>query len=222
TFSSSLSNLTPTPLHSLAERHLCIASETFRIFSALLNALKLLKGSALGEWPDAMYEQALARFSTHDTDAEVRVCAETIIGDLWVCATDVVHRRDRLEWETICRAGAVKVITCVVKEVPSALRDMWVNRCMEWVMGLLKRGGQMGKIEVFQGLDVLLRSYTRGVPAALPSALIPQIKSFLLTSDIPLLSLLALLLELTLTTTFPEIESNLLPDVYCITHSLLV
>jgi cullin-associated NEDD8-dissociated protein 1 len=65
-------------------------------------------------------------------------------------------------------------------------------------------------------------SYTVGVPAALPSALVPQIKSYLSTSDIPLLSLalalLALLFELAPTTTFPEVESDLLPDVYRIAH----
>ncbi|KAJ7366442.1 armadillo-type protein [Mycena albidolilacea] len=231
TFSPSLSNLTPALLRSLAERHPRVASETFRVFSALLNALKPLKGGAPGEWPEAVYEQALARLSAHDTDAEVRACAETIIGDLWVCATDVVRGRDRREWEAICRAGAktegaVKVVTRVAKEVPGALGDTWVNGCVEWAMGLLKRGGRAGKMEVFQGLDVLLRSYTGGMPAALPSALVPQIKSFLSTSDIPLLSqalsLLALLLELAPTTTFPEIESDLLPDVYRIAHSPLV
>ncbi|KAF7318032.1 Cullin-associated nedd8-dissociated protein 1 [Mycena chlorophos] len=77
-----------------------------------------------------------------------------------------------------------------------------------------------GKPEVFQGLDVLLRSYTSG------PALVPQVKVYLSTSDIPLLSqalsLLALLLELAPTTTFPEIESDLLPDVYRIAHSPLV
>lgn len=64
------------------------------------------------------------------------------------------------------------------------------------------------------------------MPAALSPALVPQIKSYLSTSDIPLLSqalsLLALLLELAPTTTFPEIESDLLPDVYRIAHSPLV
>ncbi|KAF8133107.1 hypothetical protein K438DRAFT_813829 [Mycena galopus ATCC 62051] len=79
---------------------------------------------------------------------------------------------------------------------------------------------------VFQGLDFLLRNYTEGVPAALPPALVPQIKSYLSTSDIPLLSqalsLLALLFELAPMTTFPEIESDLLPDVYRIAHSPLV
>ncbi|KAF7365527.1 Cullin-associated nedd8-dissociated protein 1 [Mycena venus] len=229
TFTSSLPNLTPALLRSLGERHPRVASETFRVFSALLNALKPIKAGS--EWPEAVYEQAVARLSAHDTDAEVRACAETCVGDLWVCATDVVRGRDRREWEAICRAGAktegaVKVVTRVAKEVPGALGDAWVNGCVEWAMGLLKRGGRAGKMEVFQGLDVLLRSYTGGVPAALPSALVPQVKPYLSINDIPLLSqalsLLALLLELTPTTTFPEIESDLLPDVYRIAHSPLV
>ncbi|KAJ7487730.1 armadillo-type protein [Mycena galericulata] len=229
TFTPSLSTLTPALLRSLGERHPRVASETFRVFSALLNALKPIKAG--GEWPEAVYEQAVARLSAHDTDAEVRVCAETCIGDLWVCATDVVRSRDRREWEAICRPGAksdgaVMVVTRVARDVPGALGDAWVNGCVEWAMGLLKRGGRTGKMEVFQGLDVLLRSYTGGVPAALPPALVPQVKSYLSTSDIPLLlqalSLLALLLELAPTTTFPEIESDLLPDVYRIAHSPLV
>ncbi|KAJ6584561.1 armadillo-type protein [Mycena capillaripes] len=229
TFASSLPNLTPALLRSLGERHPRVASETFRVFSALLNALKPLKAG--GEWPEAVYEQAVARLCAHDTDAEVRACAETCVGDLWVCATDVVRGRDRREWEAICRPGAksdgaVKVVTRVAKEVPGALGDAWVNGCVEWAMGLLKRGGRAGKMEVFQGLDVLLRSYTSGVPTALPPALVPQVKSYLSTSDIPLLSqalsLLALLLELAPTTTFPEIESDLLPDIYRVAHSPLV
>ncbi|KAK7001853.1 Cullin-associated nedd8-dissociated protein 1 [Favolaschia claudopus] len=229
TFTPSLSNLTPALLRSLGERHPRVASETFRVFSALLNALKPVKAG--GEWAEAVYEQAVARLTAHDTDAEVRACAEACVGDLWVCATDVVRSRDRREWEVICRAGAktegaVKVVTRVAKEVPGALGDQWVNGCVEWAMGLLKRGGRGGKMEIFQGLDVLLRSYTEGVPAALPPALVPQIKPYLSTSDIPLLSqglsLLALLLELAPTTTFPEIESDLLPDVYRIAHSPLV
>ncbi|KAJ7211033.1 armadillo-type protein [Mycena haematopus] len=229
TFVSSLPNLTPALLRSLGERHPRVASETFRVFSALLNALKPLKAG--GEWPEAVYDQAIARLTAHDTDAEVRACAETCIGDLWVCATDVVRGRDRREWEAICRAGAktegaVKVVTRVAREVPGALGDAWVNGCVEWAMGLLRRGGRAGKMEVFQGLDVLLRNYTGGVPPALPPTLVPQIKQYLSTSDIPLLSqalsLLALLLELAPTTTFPEIESDLLPDVYRIAHSPLV
>ncbi|KAF8212549.1 armadillo-type protein [Mycena galopus ATCC 62051] len=241
TFALSLPNIGPALLRSLSEHHPRVASETFRVFSALLNALKPLKAG--GESPEGIYEQAVTRLSAHDTDAEVRACAETCIGDLWVCATDVVRGRDCREWEAICHAcakteGAAKVVTRVAKEVPGALGDAWVNGWVEWAMGLLKRGG-----------------YTEGVPAALPPALVPQIKSYLSTSNIPLLSqvlsllalppalvpqiksylstsnipllsqvlsLLALLLELAPATTFPEIESDLLPDVYRIAHSPLV
>jgi cullin-associated NEDD8-dissociated protein 1 len=157
TFATSLSNLTPALLRSLGERHPRIASETFRVFSALLNSVKPIKAG--NEWPEAVYEQSVARLAAHDTDSEVRACAETVIGDLWVCATDVAQTQDRREWEAICRAGAkpegaVKAVTRVAKEVPLALGDAWVNVCVEWAIGLLKRGGRVGKIEVFLGLDV--------------------------------------------------------------------
>ncbi|KAF7296627.1 Cullin-associated nedd8-dissociated protein 1 [Mycena chlorophos] len=212
-FASLLPNLTPALLRSLAERHPRIASETFRVFSALLNAAKPVKAGT--DWAEAVYEQAVARLVAHDTNTEIRgACAEACIG----CRS---LRRGPLVTE-----GAVKVVTRVAREVPSALGDGWVNGCVEWAMGLLKRAGRGGKPEVFQGLDVLLRSYTSGVPAGLPPVLVPQVKVYLSTSDIPLLSqalsLLALLLELAPTTTFPEIESDLLPDVYRITHSPLV
>ncbi|KAJ7510261.1 hypothetical protein B0H11DRAFT_2216073 [Mycena galericulata] len=75
-------------LRSLGERNPGVASETFRVFSALLNGLKPIKAG--GEWPEAVYEQAVAR-----TDAEVHVCTEMCIGDLWMCATDVLYVRCR-------------------------------------------------------------------------------------------------------------------------------
>ncbi|TFK38693.1 TIP120-domain-containing protein [Crucibulum laeve] len=225
TFNSSLPTLTPVLLKSVAERHPRIASETFRVFSALLNATKPVKG----EWPESVYQQALARLAAHDTDAEVRACAEDCIADLWICATEVVQSKDRKEWEFICRSsgkteGAVKVVNKVAREV--SVSDDWANGCVEWLMGLLRKSGRLGKVEVFSALEVLLRSYTSGIPPALPASLIPQIKPYLSTSDISLLSqalsTLAILLELSPATAFPEVERDILNDIYVIAHSPLV
>ena len=70
------------------------------------------------------------------------------------------------------------------------------------------------------------KSYKGGIPAGLPSQLIPQIKTFISTTDISLLSqsltTLALLLELSPSTTFPEVEHDLLNDIYTVAHSPLV
>ncbi|KAJ3507237.1 hypothetical protein NLJ89_g6418 [Agrocybe chaxingu] len=226
TFSSSLPTLTPVLLKSLAERHPRIASETFRVFSALLNALKPLKSN---DWTVALYDQTLSRLGYHDTDAEVRACAEDCAADIWICATEVASTRDRKEWEYICRTtgktdGAVKVITKVAREVK--VGDDWVNGCVAWLMGLLKKSGRLGKVEVFTALDVLLKSYQSGIPADLPSSLIPQVKTYISTADISLLSqalsTLALLLELSPAATFPEVEHDLLNDIYIVTHSPLV
>ncbi|KAK7039295.1 Cullin-associated nedd8-dissociated protein 1 [Favolaschia claudopus] len=167
-----------------------------------------------GEWAEAVYEQAVARLTAHDTDAEVRACAEACVGDLWVCATDVVRSRDRREWEAICRAGAktegaVKVVT----PVGDGVAEAWRARCV----GL--------HFPMYLSADGFSSSYTEGVPAALPPALVPQIKPYLSTSDIPLLSqglsLLALLLELAPTTTFcaalvsadNQIATHLVPNL---------
>ena len=69
-------------------------------------------------------------------------------------------------------------------------------------------------------------SYQSGIPPALAPALVAQIKPYLSTSDISLLSqaliVLALLLQLTPSTTFPEVERYLLSDIYHIAHSPLV
>ncbi|CAA7267741.1 unnamed protein product [Cyclocybe aegerita] len=226
TFSSSLPTLTPVLLKSLNERHPRIASETFRVFSALLNALKPLKSN---DWTVALYDQTLSRLGYHDTDAEVRAYAEDCAADIWICATEVASTRDRKEWEYICRTtgktdGAVKVITKVAREVK--VGDDWVNGCVAWLMGLLKKSGRLGKVEVFTALDVLLKSYQSGIPADLPSSLIPQVKTYISTADISLLSqalsTLALLLELSPAATFPEVEHDLLNDIYTVTHSPLV
>ncbi|KAF9560250.1 TIP120-domain-containing protein [Agrocybe pediades] len=222
-YSSSLPTLTPILLKSLAERHPRIASESFRVFSSLLNALKPVDATM---WVENLYEQALARLSSHDTDAEVRACAEDCIADIWICATDVASRKDQREWEHICRTtgkteGAVKTITKVAKGVK--ISDTWVNGCVAYLMGLLKKSGRAGKVEVFGALQVLLRSYQAGIPSDLPSNLIPQVKPYISTADISLLSqalsTLALLLELSPATTFPEVEHDLLSDIYGIAHS---
>lgn len=159
TFAGSLSNLTPVLLKSLAERHPRVASETFRVFSALLNALKPVKNA---DWAEQVYAQSVSRLGSHDTDADVRACAEETIADLWICATDVVKGKNGKEWEAICRTtgktdGAVKVVTRVAREVP--IGDEWVNGCVEWLMGMMRKSGRVGKNDIFVALDVLLRGF---------------------------------------------------------------
>ncbi|KIJ68853.1 hypothetical protein HYDPIDRAFT_82664 [Hydnomerulius pinastri MD-312] len=225
-FASSLPTLTPVLLKSLGERHPRVASEAFRVFSALLNAARPVKG---GDWPDRVYDEAFQRLSTHDTDAEVRTCAEDCVADLWICASDVVKMKGGKEWQAICRttgntAGAVKVVTKVARDVE--ISDQWVNSCMEWVMVLMRKTGRGGKPEIFSALDTLLKRYQSGIPADLPPSLVPQIKLYISTSDISLLSqalsILAVLLELSPSTTFPEVERELLTDIYQISYSPLV
>lgn len=156
-FSAQLPTITPVLLKSLEEKHPRIASETFRVFSALLISLKPVKGAS---WADRVYDVAVTKLGNHDTDAEVRACAEDCIADLWICATDVVKGKDKKEWEAICKTtgktdGSVKVVTKVAREV--AISDQWVNGCVEWVMILLRKSGRLGKVEIFVALDTLLR-----------------------------------------------------------------
>ncbi|KNZ72732.1 Cullin-associated NEDD8-dissociated protein 1, partial [Termitomyces sp. J132] len=225
-FAGSLSTLMPVLLKSLRERHPRIGSESFRVFSALLNALKPIKGA---DWIDSVYEQAVSKLSNHDTDAEVRECAEDCIADLWIGATETVRSKGGKEWESICRLsgktdGAVKVVTKVAREI--SVGDAWVNGGVEWLLNLLKKAGRHGKLEMFLALDILLKSYTTGIPPGLAPALIAQVKPYISITDIALLSqalsILALLLKLTPRTTFPEVEKHLLLSIYEISHSSLL
>jgi len=67
--------------------------------------------------------------------------------------------------------------------------------------------------------------YDNGVPANLLRTLIPQLRSYVSTTDISLqsqaLSLFALLLQLSPKSTFPEVEREVLEDVYNIAYSPL-
>ncbi|KAI0325025.1 ARM repeat-containing protein [Cubamyces sp. BRFM 1775] len=224
-YAPQLDAITPFLLQALAEKHPRIASEAFRDFSALLNAMQPVKG---GAWVDRVYDEAVRRLSNHDTDAEVRSCAEECIGDLWISATDVMKTKSRKEWEFICRTtgrtdGAIKVVTKVATKVD--IDDAWVNGCIDWVMTLLRKSGRGGKIEAFNCLDALLRRYSQ-IPAGLPPTLIPNLKAYITPSDILLLGaaldIIALLLELAPKATFPEVERDILSDVYGIAHSPLL
>ncbi|TFY60061.1 hypothetical protein EVJ58_g5390 [Rhodofomes roseus] len=225
TFTASLDSILPVLLKSLGEKHPRIASEAFRVFSSLLNTMRPVKG---GAWVDAVYNEAVARLGNHDTDAEVRACTENCIGDLWVCATDVMKTKPRKEWDAMCRTtgrteGAVLVVTRVAKEVE--IDDNWVNGCVNWLLTLLKKSGRVGKSDMFNCLDALLRRYN-AVPPDLPTTTIPTLKAYISISDISLMSqavsIVALLLELTPANTYPEVERELLTDIYNIAHSPLV
>ena len=162
-FNNSLPILTPVLLKSLIERHPRISSESFRVFSSLLTALKPLKS---GEWIEQVYIESVRRLSSSDTDAEVRTSAEQTIGTLWICASEVMRSKDRKEWEAICRTtgrteGAVQVVTLVAQEVD--IGDDWVNGCVQWIVFLLRKSGRSGKGEVFTCLDVLLRRCRRNI-----------------------------------------------------------
>lgn len=158
----SLSPLTPHLLGPLSESNPRVVSETFRTFSALLKAMRPIKS---GDWPEQLYEQALHRLTTIDTDAEVRTCVESCIADLWVCATDLMRMKAGDEWQAMCRitgntSGAVRAVTKVAREVE--MSEQWVNSCVEWVRTLLAKSGRE-KLELFIALNALLKRYFCGI-----------------------------------------------------------
>jgi cullin-associated NEDD8-dissociated protein 1 len=161
TFLNSLPVLTPVLLKTLGEKHPRVASEAFKAFSSLLGALKPVRGQ---DWTESVYNEAIARLSNHATDAEVRLCAKDIIGDLWLYAPDTVLAKSGQEWEYVRRTtgrtdGAVKVVTRVAREAD--VTAQWVDSCIEWATKLLTKNGRTGNAEVFECLTVLL---SRSVP----------------------------------------------------------
>lgn len=72
----------------------------------------------------------------------------------------------------------------------------------------------------------MLNRYEDGLPAEIPPALVSDLKTYISTSEIALLSqtlsLLALMLRLSPAATFPEVESKLSQDVYAVAHSPLL
>ncbi|KAK2459779.1 hypothetical protein APHAL10511_008211 [Amanita phalloides] len=225
TFADSLPTMTNVLLKSVGEKHPRIVSESFRVCSSLLNALKPLGHT---DWAERLYEQAYTKLSQYDTDPEVRAAAEECVGDLWVCANEIMKGKGK-EWEFICRLtgqteGPVKIVTKVAKGVQ--MGDVWVNECLKWLLELTRRGSRSGKGDVFAGLEVLLKSYTSGIPPDLPATVISHIKPYLSTADTqPLsqaLSILSLLLDLSPSATFPVVEREVLPDIYAIAHSPIV
>lgn len=156
TFLNSLPVLTPVLLKTLGEKHPRVASEAFKAFSSLLGALKPVRGQ---DWAELVYNEAIARLSNHVTDAEVRSCAEDVIGDLWLNAPDTVLAKGGQEWEYVRRTtgrtdGAIKVVTRVAREAD--VTGQWVDGCVEWATKLLTKNGRTGKAEVFECLTVLL------------------------------------------------------------------
>ncbi|KAF8737377.1 hypothetical protein AX14_012971 [Amanita brunnescens Koide BX004] len=226
TFSDSLPTMTEVLLKSVGEKHPRVVSESFRVFSSLLNALKPMQNT---DWAEKLYEAAFTRLSLYDTDPEVRAAAEDCIGDLWVCANHMMAVGKGKEWEFICRLtgqteGPVKIVTKVAREVQ--MGDVWVNEGMKWLLELTKRGSRSGKGDVFAGLEVLIKSYASGIPPEVPATVISHIKPYLSTADTqPLpqaLSILSLLLDLSPNATFPVVEREVLSDIYTIAHSPVV
>lgn len=74
--------------------------------------------------------------------------------------------------------------------------------------------------------DSFILRFSDTVPDNVVDAVIGQLKSYISTSDIPLLShaltILALLLQLAPSKTYPAVESGYLPSIYTVAHSPLL
>ncbi|KAI5987789.1 armadillo-type protein [Pisolithus marmoratus] len=105
------------------------------------------------------------------------------------------------------------------------MSDDWVNGVCGVGHGLLKKSGRGGKTELFTALDTLVRRYQSGMPADLPPSLVSQIKVYISTSDISVLSQALSILPFYSSShpnLIPPIERELLADIYPIAHSPLV
>ncbi|KAH8825088.1 armadillo-type protein [Flagelloscypha sp. PMI_526] len=227
--SGDLDMITPALLASAKEKHPRVAAASLGVFSSLLTSLKPLGKST--PWIDQVYTIALERLAQHDTDASLRTAAEELIADLWLTAPTLVTTKGRKEWTYICsRDSGVRVVLKVTTggdAILSVLGVEWVQDVLSWFIDLVKAGGS-GKGDVFVGIGVLARSYGANLPPTLPQTLIPLLKPYLTTSDIPLLThsltLLTQLLEAAPAVAYPLVEKQLLTPtcIYSITASPLV
>ena len=156
TFSATLPMVTPQLLKAVREKHPRVAAEAFRVFSALLTALKPVRAT---DWTDSIYDEAVHRLKANDTDVEVRERAGELIADLWASAPDVVKRKDGQEWQALLRPGGrtegpVKVVKRVATE--AVVDDQWINACIDWVSNVLKKSGRTGKLDAFMTLNTLI------------------------------------------------------------------
>jgi len=155
-FNSSVPTITPVLLTEVTQKHPRVATEAFKTFSSLLQALAPVTSA---DWATEIYKESVNRLSRNDTDAEVRSAAEEVIGDLWISATPVVSNKGGAEWEALRKdarpEGAVKVVHRVAaSSVP--MSDDWTVKSIEWVLNVLRKSGRGGRVEAFECLDVLL------------------------------------------------------------------
>lgn len=243
TFAPSLQSIFSILSSTTREKHPRIAAEGFRVFSALLAALRPGKQ---GAWIEDLYTEAIRRLRVNDTDSEVRDCAGDVIADLWVFAPEFVNTMSGEEWQVLLRPGGrtdktVKVVQKVALD--AIMDDKWIGDAIEWILNLLKKQGRAGKVDAFTTLNTLISKYVlwnpnitlltltisryeNGIPNGLASHVIPQLEPYLTTSDIALLShvliTLTLLLQLSPGTSFPVIEASVLKDIYPLAPSPLV
>ncbi|GJJ09394.1 hypothetical protein Clacol_003616 [Clathrus columnatus] len=225
-FSGSLSSILPLLISAIREKHPRITTEGFRVFSALLGALRPGNQES---WLEDLYTEAVRRLRVNDTDSEVRDCAGDVIADLWVFAPEFVKTKGGEEWQVLLRSGGrterpVKIIQKVALD--ASVDDKWISDSIEWTLNLLKKQGRTGKSDAFITLNTLISKYHDGIPNDLAPHVTPQLAPYLTTADIALLShaltTFTLLLQLSPSTSFPAIEASILKDMYPLAHSPLV
>jgi cullin-associated NEDD8-dissociated protein 1 len=159
TFATAVPSITPVMLTEVTQKHPRVATEAFKAFSALLQAMDPVKSA---DWAEQVYKEASNRLSRNDTDAEVRASAEEVIGDLWISATAIVSSQGGGEWDAIRRASRPEGAVQVVKKVaasPVPMSTDWVAQSIDWILGVLRKSGRGGRVEAFECLDVLLSKY---------------------------------------------------------------
>jgi len=158
-FGANSSAITPTMLNAVTQKHPRIAAEAFKVFSALLQALKPLHPDKGGDWTLQVYKEANNRLGRNDTDAEVRAAAEVVVGDLWICATSVVSAHPGSEWDSLRKSGRPEGAVQVVTRVAAAKIPMgtaWSTQSIEWILTVIRKSGRGGRVEAFRCLDVLI------------------------------------------------------------------
>lgn len=155
-FAPSLPSIMPILTSSIREKHPRIVAEGFRVFSALLTALR---PEMQENWIEDLYTEAVRRLRINDTDSEVRDCAGDVIADFWVFAPRFIKTKGGEEWQVLLRSGSrtdrpVKIVQKVA--LHAAMDNQWIGDSIEWILNLLRKQGRTGKVDAFTTLNTLI------------------------------------------------------------------
>ncbi|QRW05866.1 cullin-associated NEDD8-dissociated protein 1 [Ceratobasidium sp. AG-Ba] len=177
---------------------------------------------------NALQIESRDRLKSASTDVSVREISAKAIGALFVAGLPYEDE----DWELVRRAGAVKVVSGVVRMMGEReVKSDWVEPNVDWCVELVRRGtgagGKGDKVEAMECLKVLLEKTNGAMSDDLQETLLDNLVQYLTPADPTLLlhslTLLTFLLRSWPKAWYSSVEQKILPKIYPIaTEPLLL